>query len=230
MESINRHWLKRPDEFIRKGRWLLDSLAEHRMWVLGALGGLILIVALWMVVSEIQDSRLEKSWDELYAAEQKKGADRNEALRQVYRHWKRTRCGALAAMEFADASLAQAKTLGEPESVEAARVAADWYGKALEFRYYVLSERDLLTVNLGQSWEMAKDYTRAQKGYEEASHSSDSATRYWALLQLARLAHVQHDDAKAEKTWRTVIGLAGDTVWGKQARQAIRVLSSPLMH
>ena len=189
------------------------------------------IVIGWNGVSWWMSSRAEKGWVAYNEAMKAPEAQRWELLKKVYTEQGKSRATTFAAVALADHYFDEAKKeLAKAANANAssAGLAVEWYGKALEFKALVFSEKQLLWVNSGKAYEIQKKYDEALKNYKTAADLGGDLKAY-AMLNEARVMELKSDTPKAIETYEKISTDFLNTEYGKMAKNYLRRLKSPML-
>lgn len=245
--KLDRKELKKPDEFVSRGRKSMQWVFEKKKRFVPVLIVGLTAVAGMYALDWYSDSRLNEAWVSYYEVSKQEGSERWTALETYYNKHSLTRPTVMAAVELGDYYFNEAKkkyfdsikgdakakdskdkTPPNPMSQkELSTAAVDWYAKALDFGSLLKAERQLLLINRGEAYELDSDWQRAEQDYQAASDIVDHPQGL-ALLNLARVQELKGDTAAAETTYRRITTDFKDSEYSKLATNHIRRLTSPL--
>jgi hypothetical protein len=228
--KLDRKELKKPDEFVKRGQQALASIVGHRgFWIpfvaiiiVGSIGTYAYNLwsashseKAWRGYLDAQRAPEDKRWDEMKAFYNKVYSSRPRMFAAV----------ALADHYFQDAKKEALKEGGDPSksSVE----AAEWYGKALEYKSILPTERQLLLVDRGNAKEVGKKLDEAYADYRQASEL-EGDVKALGMLGMGRIHELKNETDKAATTYTQVSSQFADSEYGKVAKNYLRRMKSPL--
>lgn len=227
---IDRKAIKGPDEFQKKGRVFLHYLIDQRVRFLSVIIAVGVGVAAVLGWDSFTGNRLDKGWVAYDQAVKAPETERWDKLKTMYGEWGNTRPTYFAAVTLADHFFDDAKKelLKDPtKPVSSAGSAIEWYTKAMQFDGALPSEKQLLTINLGNAYELQQKYDDALASYNKAVDMEGGARGY-ALLNVARAQELRGDTAKAVDTYQKVSVDFINTEYAKVAKNQLRRMKSPL--
>lgn len=228
--KIDRKELKRPDQFVVKGRAAFNFLMEkRRRFVPVLIGGLVLVGVVYLV-DWWSEQKLEKGWLEFNRLNKLVGMERVDQLKVFQGSNSSSRPGYFAAVAIADYYYDEAKKEalkkgGTP--TDNAVQAATWYGRALEFSGLVAGEKQLIYINRGNSKEIQNQLDEAFKDYSLAADFGGEPTGL-ALLNMGRIHEMRGEGPKAEEIYKKVSTDFVNTEYARLAKSFLRRMSSPL--
>ena len=229
--KIDRKELKQPDAFVSRGQSILDWLFGHWAGVSTLLGTITLIVGSVYGYQYWNESKEETAWSSYTAAVKAAEPQRWEDLKKAANVAPDLRPGMMAAIALADHYFEEARKEALKDEKAApgnnATLALEWYGKALQFGALLPSEKQLLTINRGNVYELMKKIDEAQADYKSASEIAGEG-KPWALLNLGRAYEIKQDVTKATETYEKVSAVFANTEYSKRAKNSLRRMKSPL--
>lgn len=227
--TIDSKELKQPDVFQKKGLALLGSLLSKRERLLPIAIGAVAIVLIAVGWDYFSSAGEEKAWKQYQDATKAPEEQKWTALKSLAGS-SSSRAGFLAATMIADHLYEEArKDFGKNEAVVKAKgqEAIDWYSKTIKWGGLAATEKQLLLVNRGGSYELLSQWPEAKKDYEEASQI-DGFAKGWALLNLGNVYEQEGDKNKAIETYQKVVSNDPESSYAKTAKHFLRRLKSPL--
>ncbi len=235
---VDRKALKKPDGFVQLGLRALGALFQERNYVMGALVCVALAAAAYYGYSAWNRRVLARDWLAYYQAETAKESEQVAKYKQAYENGGKTRAAFLAAVALGDhyfqsaQSKVQAATGKDLEPSlsldQAAQNSVDWYRKAGEFSFLLQAEKDLLTLNLGQAFELQGKADEAQSVYQKVA-DGNGPSRAMALLSVGRIWEAKKNSEKAKATYQAVATDFANTEYAKIAKNYLRRMDSPLL-
>jgi tetratricopeptide (TPR) repeat protein len=230
--KIDRKSLKRPDAFVEKGRSTLDYLYIRRMQILPVVGAIAAVLIGIYAYMSLTTHKLSKAWEGFYGASKQADPQKWDALKKFYPTSAGNRAGYFAAVTLGDHYFDEAKKQAlkgdaPKDTPTLAAQAAEWYGKAETFADLLPAERQLIEIDRGQALEIDKKFDEALGEYQKAADQGGDVKPY-AQLQAARAAELKNDRAKAIEIYQKVAAESADSEFGKQAKNQLRLLKSPL--
>lgn len=229
--KIDRKTLKTPDQFVARGTNFLAGFLGHRNLVMGVLGVGLLGVVGYYLMQWKKSSDLDKAWRAYAEAVKSPEPARWDALKKVADANIQTRAGQFAASQVGDHFFDEArKEIFKDEKVVSTNAvqSAEWYSKALSFSGLIPSEKALLLVNRGGSYEMSKKLNEAMKDFEAATQLG-AQVKPLAMLSQGRIYEMQDNKAKAIELYEKVSSDFINTEYSKMAKNYIRRLKSPML-
>lgn len=249
--QVDRKALKRPDGFVQVGRRALESLVQERKFIFGGLGVVALVCLAYYGYSGWTDRQLNRDWIAYYQAEDAKEGDQPAKFKEAYEKGGKTRAAFLAAVSLADHFLRSAQYKAEfaqqgskkadPKKTsslkdlepalsleQASQSASEWYKKALEFSLLLPGERELLTLDYGQSLEIQNKLDEAQTAYQSVV-DMNGQSKPLALLHLGRMFEMKKDKEKAKSLYQSVSTDFGNTEYARIAKNYLRRMDSALL-
>jgi tetratricopeptide (TPR) repeat protein len=232
LPEIDRKTLKRPDEFVRGGRSVIDFLVKQKKRFVP-----VLIVAgvsiLAVYAYDAWNARKETAaWDAYVVAGKLPDAEKWEKLKSVHAEHGKSRAGFFAALDLADhnfdlakKSLSATPPVSNPPEVTEART---WYTKALEYSDLLPKEKQLLVINRGNTSELAEKWDEALADYQQAEGIAAEG-KPLAQLATGRVLEKKNDTAKAIEVYEKISVESQATEFGKVAKNSVRRLKSPLL-
>src|SRR5687768_10480886 len=169
--KIEKKVLKDPDQFQTRGGAVLEYLARRQKRFVPVVVAALLVVAGVYAYDWWSGNRLEKSWQEYYAATKLAENEKWEKLKAVWGSNKKNRPGFFAAVTLADHYYTEARKEIAKDATKPstnAPLAVEWYGRALELPDLLLAEKQLLTLNRGNAHELSQKYDDALNDYKAA--------------------------------------------------------------
>lgn len=226
---IDRKELKTPDQFVTRGRALLEKLFQQRSRFLPVLilGGTV--VALVYAYEWWNSSRRENQWTAYQEIQKAPEAERWDKLKTFHQEHSSGRPALFAAVALADHYFDEAKkeALKDPGNVPSAVPSEQWYAKALLESSLLSGEKQLLHVNRGSALEMQKKWDEAQKEFQTAVDLQGEA-KGLAMLSLARVYEAKNETEKAVQTYEKISADFMNSEYAKLAKSSVRRLKSPL--
>jgi hypothetical protein len=230
--KIDRKSLKNPDEFVKKGRVLLSFLQAERLPFVGIGVVAALIIAGVYGFDWWNSRQSDLGWKAYNDALSASEPARWEDLKKVQGRFAKSRPGFFAAIAIGDHSLEDAKKEAVKEQgnpAVAAAQARDWYTKALAYSDLVATEKQLLLLNRGATYEIEKNFDPCIADYQRAADLQGEA-KGLSLLNLARAYELKNDLPKATSTYEKVTKDFSNSEYSKQAKNDLRRLKSPLFN
>ena len=235
--KIDRKDLRTPDEFVKKGTAIVDVLAHQRNWLLPVIGVVAIIGAAVAGWNWWDGKRLEKTWDAFEVAKKAAEPQRWDELKKIYETHPKNRGTLFAVAALGDHYFDLAKKNdgkdANPDAAAAAATdasaAADWYGKAVEFSGLSQMEKQLLTLNRGESFELDKKYDQAIADYDKAAEMGGNL-KALALLERGRVLELKGDAAKAKEAYEKVSADFFSSEYARMAKNNLRRMKSPVLN
>jgi tetratricopeptide (TPR) repeat protein len=252
-EHIDRKTLKRPDSFVAWGQRGLGLLFREKKVVAGLAVGILLVAAGFYAYGAWTNQKLNKGWVAYHQAEEATGAERVDKWKKAYEVGGNSRAAYISAVALADhyfhsaqekaekaavASAPPAKKTDKPSEHEdpeptmtkeqVAQSAADWYTKALGFSLLLDSEKELLTLNLGQSLELLGQTDAALEQFQKASAMGGQG-KALAILHVGRMLEAKNDVEGAKKTYQGLVADFAMSEYARIARNYLRRMDSRLL-
>jgi hypothetical protein len=235
-EKINRKALKGPDAFVARGQRLLVWLFEQRVRLLPVLGVALAVVIGLYAFDRFRSGKEREGWEAYYAATKLDEGKRHEAMKSVHARFSETRAGLFAATDVADRELGKAKKAAaqvappavSQQAQEAGAAAAEWYGRALQYKGLLASERQLLFLNRAVALDVAGKLKEALADARAAAGYTGEA-RALAYLTIGSLEERLGERDKAKATYQKIAtDFAGSEI-AKLAKTMLRRMDSPLL-
>ncbi len=192
---FRRKDLKRPDEFVSRGRQLLDWATENARTLSWALAGVAAVVLLVMGFVSVRHARVRQANEDLghALADFRDGhyAQAGSQLAEVASRWQSTAAGRIASLYAANAAL-------NADNFESATVLLQDVLGAQEWPAY-LQQQALL--DLGYALEHKGDAANAAARYDEAAALEGPYTAA-ALLSAARCHEQTGEKDKARELYQ----------------------------
>lgn len=255
--KMDRKELKKPDEFVTKGRAMLDFMNQKRKRFLPVLiGGVLLVVSVYGF-DWWSTKKLNEGWAAYYEVNKLENDTKWTELEKIYSNWSGVRPAYFAALGLADHYFSEAEkalygVTPEPEkkadkkddkkeeaekvaatqpdkekSVELGRKSVTWYSKALDFGELMSSERQLIYINRGNAHELAGEIDKALEDYQTAVDFGGDP-KPLAMLNLARAQRLSGNEELAKATYTSITVDFPGSEYSKVAKQRLRRLTSPL--
>jgi len=232
--KIDRKTLRQPDEFQKKGIEFISRLNLERVPVIPfflLLGGSLLGYFGYKYWTE---STEEKSWLAYHKAVKEPEEKRWDALAKFQSDYASQRSGYFAGVTLADHYFDAAKKANlaaKPDEMKTnAELALGWYEKSLKGKSLSDSEKQLLRVQRGSTFELMGRLDEAQKEYTLASELNSPVGKGYALLSLARIWEMKKDDAKAAEFYGRVATEFSGSQYALLAKGHLRRLKSPIFN
>jgi tetratricopeptide (TPR) repeat protein len=230
--KIDRKSLRNPDEFVKRGRVFLSFFYAERLPFIGIGIVAALIIAGVYGVDWWNGRQSDLGWKAYDDAMKASEPARWEELKKVYGKYAKSRPGFFAALSvgdhfFDEAKKEAVKDAGNPSA--AATQSREWYTKALGYSELVGTEKQLLYLNRGTTYEMEKNFDQSLADYQKASEFSGQA-KGLALLSVARAYELKNDLTKATATYQKVTKDFSNSEYSRQAKNDLRRLKSPLFN
>jgi len=224
--------LKEPDVFTRRGQALLAFLVRQKVTFISvAAVAATLIVAVY--ASDWWTERKSmRGWNAYLKAMKVEEGKRWEELKLVQQEFSNSRPGYFAAISLADHHFDLARKEGLKAGGNPANDAAEaraWYTKALQFSSLLSTEKQLVLINRGSTYEMANQLEEALTDYNSAASLAGEGKGI-ALLKVARVWQLKNDKPKATEVYESVASQFAPTEYGKIAKNYLREMKSPLFN
>jgi hypothetical protein len=229
--TIDRKTLKNPDEFQEKGRQLFSYVQGHLTNVVLWLGIGVAVVTVYFGWEYWHTNRDQKSWAAYQAATKEAEDKKVEAFKGVYEQFSSVRAGYLAGLAIADHYFNEAKKEALKEGGKLGdnpTKAIEWYGKALNYSGLVSTEKQLIHIDRGTSFELDQKYDQALEDYKKASELEGYA-KGLGLLNQGRIYELKKDEAKAIESYQKVTTDYSESEYAKLAKNNLRRMKSALL-
>ncbi|MCB0405536.1 MAG: tetratricopeptide repeat protein [Bdellovibrionales bacterium] len=205
---------------------------DHRKTV-GTLVALICATAaVYYSFSWWSQRQLDKGWlGYLEVSKMEKPEEKWAAMAGFFESASNLRPRFQAAIDLADHYFAELKAAVEDPKKEkpaGENLAVKWYSNALSYGGLLPMERQLVLINLGQSYELSGDRENAKAQYEAAA-GVDGEAKGLALLNVGRLYELLGDTAKAKENYDKVAKDFAGTEYARLAKNYQRAIDSPLI-
>jgi hypothetical protein len=228
-EHVDRKALKQPDNFVALGQRALVALLKQKSVLLGALVGTVVLALAYYGYGAWKDSQLNRGWLAFYQAEEAKEADRPSKWKEAFERGGSTRAAYMAAVSLGDYYYKAFETpIPGTTPEQAAASAAEWYTKALSFSLLLPSERELLTMNLGQALELQKKTEEALASYQKSA-AMGGQSKPLALLHVGRLQEAKKDKEAARTSYQSIVADFAMSEYARIARNYLRRMDSALL-
>lgn len=228
-EHMDRKALKQPDNFVALGQKALVALLKQKTVLLAGLGGVLAVALAFYGYGAWKDRQLNRGWIAFYQAEEAKEAEKPAKWKEAYEKGGSTRAAYMAAVTLGDYYFKAFETPVPNTTLEqAADLAVEWYNKALSFSLLLASERELLTLNLGQALELQKKTDEALATYQKAV-AMGGQSKPLALLHVGRLLEAKKDSEAAKAAYQSIIADFAMSEYARVARNYLRRMGSALL-
>jgi tetratricopeptide (TPR) repeat protein len=228
--KIDRKSLKNPDAFVIRGQRAIHQLIEQRTPLIAIAAFGLLVIFGFYGYQWYAAHRAEGSWQRLAEINKAPDAERWDKYKTLFNDvsWSRPKYFAAIALgdHYFDETKKEAIKAGGDINKSSAS-ALEWYNKALDYGELLPKERQLVLVNRGSVYEMAKKYDEALADFQKAADLSQDAKGF-ALLNVAREFELKGDEAKAVQTYEKIALEFKETEYAKLAKNYLRRLKSPL--
>ncbi len=228
-EHMDRKALKQPDNFVALGQRALVALLKQKSALAGGLVGILVVALAYYGYGAWTDRQLNRGWIAFYQAEEAPEADRPSKWKEAYESGGSTRAAYMAAVSLGDYYFKAFETpVAGTTSEQAAQSAVEWYSKALSFSLLLPSERELLTMNLGQALELQKKNDEALASYQKTA-AMGGQSKPLALLHVGRLLESKKDTEAARAAYQSIIADFAMSEYARIARNYLRRMGSALL-
>ncbi|MCB0416148.1 MAG: tetratricopeptide repeat protein [Bdellovibrionales bacterium] len=230
--KIDRKALKQPDEFVTSGRSFVDVLVDHRKSVGILVGVVCAVAAIYYSYSWWNQRQLNRGWlDYLEVSKMEKPEEKWAAMAGFFEKASNLRPRYQAAIDLGDHYFGELKAATEDpkkEKPSGENLAVKWYSNALSYGALLPMERQLVLINLGQSYELSGDRESAKAQYESAA-AIEGEAKGLALLNVGRVYELLGDTAKAKENYEKVTKDFAGTEYARLAKNYQRAIDSPLV-
>ncbi len=221
--KLDRKELKKPDEFVSKGRAIMNFIQQRQrrfITVLVITGFFILAI---FALDRWSKHKLVKNWIEFYEITKMSETEKWGKLQEFIGGKSMTRPVLMATIELADHYVDKAKR-GEKKDLD---FAIELYSKVLQSGDLLPEEKQLVYYNRATLYEMNSKYDEALKDYQLASEFSIQ-NRALVLISIGHLYETMNNKEKAIEFFNKVINDFVDTEFARIAKNSLRRLESPI--
>ncbi|MFZ0134164.1 MAG: tetratricopeptide repeat protein [Desulfobacterales bacterium] len=212
--------LKEPDEFLTHSARLFQFVVTHKYQMLGALGGVILLVlsfSAWSYHARQKTneslSQLQKNWNRYEALRDQKDKGPVQAYQEVKADFEQliaesgdTPGGRMARVVYADICY---------DAGEADKAIALYQGALDNFSqpFY----RNQILNGLGYAYEAKHQPEKALEYFDKVATSSDPVLRAGALFNMGRLYAAQGQAEKSRQAYRKIVADSPQSLYAELA-------------